>query len=770
MKKAISLTALFIFCMALKAFPQGSSDEKIYLQTDRNQYTAGETIFFKGQVLTALDTIQSAVLFVELWDNHFAKLAAVSLPLTDGSAAGSITIPVNLQSSRVFLRAFTDVTSTQLIPDQFIKPVWTAANSGTQPAQEAGNEKVPVFFPEGGTLVYQALNHVAFKAAENFQGRISNNKGETVAMIRPGMNGLGSFSFTPVKGETYSCYWNKDGKEAVVPLPLPVETGVAVHVSQKADTLFFGLDNGGTRDLRVLKPRVQLLIGQEIVYLVELNMTLKPRFSYFIPLQDFRTGLAELRVLDEDSMVLASRPVFLSRHSFDKGGRLEVVKKDMGQRAENSIRITTADSSLRYVSVSITDAGYNEAATGNGLLGSVTGNFVPVVPDKSVLAEQTDLLLLTRSSVNKAADNGIAQVKVAPGTGMRLSGTVRKGKKVLAGKTIITGIRSAYTGKEIYMVTTDEQGRFTLDNLAVFGESFVHCRLPGKAEEELNFTFTVQQPEASSDTAFLQAFKAKLASFPATVQPVAETGMPYEDPLVLAEKMVTLEEVVLNSDPRLVSRKRLDELEKKYAEGTIFGGYGASGESLDVLNDPRAGKAIDLFTYIGTNMRSLWLGYSNGGKHLFYNGYGGNVPVSVFYLDNARVERDMVEWITPDQVAYIKFVPRLGGEKGLPSAIAIFRRKPGEQGYWEKERFQLQEQVINGYPVPKEFAGPDYSKSTTRVEKDNRKTLVWSPYTPMENGEGEVRFYNNDRTRKFRVVVEGMAADGSLLYLESIIE
>lgn len=768
MKKSIFLVILFHFFTMLTAFPQGGPDEKIYLQTDRPYYAAGETIFFKGYILTALDTIESSVLFVELWDNQFSKLAAVSLPLTGGTAAGSISMPKNIQTARVFLRAYTDESGTQQIPDQWVKPVLYEAPSDLAINAAQSREGQPVFYPEGGSLIYQALNHVAFRAPDHFQGTIRNNKGEQIAAIRPDVNGLGFFSFTPVKGESYSCYWKENGKESERPLPLPVETGVAIHVTQTADSIFFDLDNGGTRDLRVLKPRVQLIIGNEMAYVVELNMTLKARFSYFIPLHEFRTGIAELRVLDENDTVLARRPVFISRHSFDTGTRLEVTNKDLGKRGENRIRIQCADSTLRYVSVSITDADYSAGANGYKFMETALQQAGTPVSAGNPLA--ADLYLLTAEPVNKSIYNGKEYIKNRTTGGLQLSGTVKKGKKILAGKNIIVGLRSAYTGKEVYMVTTDDQGRFVLDNLAVFGETLVHCRLPGNSEEELISTFTVQHPAENKDSAFFQAFKNTAALLPYSgLQPVVP-GLPTDDPLVFAEKIVTLEEVVLNTDPRQVSRKRVEELEKKYAEGTIFGGYDASGESLDVLNDPRAGKAIDLFTYIGTNMRSLRLGYSNGGKHLFYNGYSGNIPISIYYLDNARVERDIVEWITPDQIAYIKFVPRLGGEKGLPPAIAIFRKKPGEQGYWEKDRYQFLEQKIEGYPEAKEFTEPDYSKEGTKIEKDNRKTIVWRPYVPMEKGVAEIRFYNNDRTRKFRIVVEGIAADGSIIYFESMIE
>ena len=81
----------------------------------------------------------------------------------------------------------------------------------------------------------------------------------------------------------------------------------------------------------------------------------------------------------------------------------------------------------------------------------------------------------------------------------------------------------------------------------------------------------------------------------------------------------------------------------------------------------------------------------NGTKQLFYfgRGTGGQSMVTVFYLNNSKVDRDMLEAITLDQVAIVKFVPMLGSENGFPPALAVFLKKPGDEGYWEKDRISF---------------------------------------------------------------------------------
>ena len=72
--------------------------------------------------------------------------------------------------------------------------------------------------------------------------------------------------------------------------------------------------------------------------------------------------------------------------------------------------------------------------------------------------------------------------------------------------------------------------------------------------------------------------------------------------------------------------------------------------------------------------------------------------------------------------------------------------------------------------MPPEFREPDYRKEEARVDKDLRKTISWKPNTYLEKGESEIHFYNNDRTKKIRIIAEGITADGSLVYVEKEIE
>ena len=79
---------------------------------------------------------------------------------------------------------------------------------------------------------------------------------------------------------------------------------------------------------------------------------------------------------------------------------------------------------------------------------------------------------------------------------------------------------------------------------------------------------------------------------------------------------------------------------------------------------------------------------------------------------------------------------------------------------------------LSGYNVLREFYSPDYDTLPADEKKDLRTTLYWNPTVITTPGKNKVdlTFFNNDFTGEFRVVIEGMTADGRLTHIEKIIK
>jgi hypothetical protein len=773
MKKQVLLTLLFFYLGTLFVFSQGPA-EKIHLQTDRDYYVPGETVSFNAFVLADIDSVSSRNLFVELWDDSLHKLASITVPLIEGIGSGAISIPRESAASLFFLRAYSDITAPQTQPYQFVKGLNRSALDWPVAVSEA-----PVFYPEGGSLVNNARNQVLFKAGNDFRGSVRNSKGETIATLNPGFNGMGRFMLTPAKGETYTCYWEAGGHSGSTTLPDAVDIGIALHIRQSPDTLFIDLDNGGSPDPLAHQLKMLLMISNEPAYVVEMNLSKQSRFSYFIPLQDYRAGMAELRVLATDNTVLATRPVFINRHSLTGQPKLELIKKDLSSRGENRVKLQFADTTIRVLSVSVTDAGYSENKGGSGLaatLLSPDGQPVPAAFRAISTPEQMDLAVQVAFSQEPGRDKSPAATALPKGHYLQLEGTVIKGKKPLAEKNLLVGIRSASNGKELYKVKTDDNGKFVIDDLVLFGDVYVHCRIPGNELQELTCTFRLNMPASNQPAdlfaAFEQLVRRTAAASSAGGATASSSLKDAADTLAFAEKSITLSEVVLTANSNVQATKRLKALEEKYIAGSVVSGYYATSETLDVLNDPGRVRYTDLFSYMRANLKRVDVRFVKGARQLIYFGRGltGEMMVDQFYVDNSIVDRNQLDFISLDQIAAIKFVQNLSIERTLPPALAIFLKKPGDEGYWEKDRFQVLEQKLTGYPLSPEFKEPDYRREEIKVEKDLRKTISWKPNTPVEKGMAEIQFYNSDRAKKIRIIAEGITADGSIVYVEKVIE
>ena len=111
------------------------------------------------------------------------------------------------------------------------------------------------------------------------------------------------------------------------------------------------------------------------------------------------------------------------------------------------------------------------------------------------------------------------------------------------------------------------------------------------------------------------------------------------------------------------------------------------------------------------------------------------------------------------------------GSRGANGVIVITTRK--NIGNYERfgDRGRFEEIKVTGFSPVKKFSTPDYSvRSQSHSLSDYRATLYWTPYvsTNAEN-IAEVSFYAADLPTKYRIVIEGITADGRVVHGEKLI-
>jgi TonB-dependent SusC/RagA subfamily outer membrane receptor len=69
----------------------------------------------------------------------------------------------------------------------------------------------------------------------------------------------------------------------------------------------------------------------------------------------------------------------------------------------------------------------------------------------------------------------------------------------------------------------------------------------------------------------------------------------------------------------------------------------------------------------------------------------------------------------------------------------------------------------NGFHKAREFYSPKYSVAESAVKKDSRTTIYWNPEIIADkNGFAQFDYYDADAPGNYKVVVEGIDAEGNL--------
>ena len=146
------------------------------------------------------------------------------------------------------------------------------------------------------------------------------------------------------------------------------------------------------------------------------------------------------------------------------------------------------------------------------------------------------------------------------------------------------------------------------------------------------------------------------------------------------------------------------------------------------------------------------------------------------YLNEMQVDASQLQSVSVPDIAMVKvFRPGsgVGFGGGAGGDIAVYTKKGGDSKGTDPTFKGLPRAILIGYSMPKEFYSPNYLENSPKNEREDlRTTLYWKPYvmTDRETMRVNIEFFNNDITKKLRVVLEGFNEDGKLTHLETIIQ
>ena len=502
-----------------------------------------------------------------------------------------------------------------------------------------------------------------------------------------------------------------------------------------------------------------------------------------IDIKKLNSGILQVTVFNKDGIPLAERLSFIDNKDYIQPAELTEDTLSFSERGKNIFTLSLKDTVLGSFSVAITDPDYNisqmreENIFSRLLLTSDLKGYIhnPAwyftnISDSVVNA--LDLVMMTngwrRFKWAELIKNGVTAKNYQDAGYITLTGkaNIRDTRKPFAGKEMVVMISPAdSSGHSMQLVNTDEFGGFKMDSLIFFDKARI---LFSDTRGRKSSFIEVKLSDDSLDKKYvLPVIDGNDLAPVKNNDSVRQSKLGYDYDAILRANGLLLEGITVKSR----KKSPVQELEEKYASG-LFSGF--SEKTIDLVNTNEVVTQQNIFLYLQSRVPGLQVQVNGLNYQVYYRQtrslMGGFIPMTL-YLDEMLVDADFISPIPASQIAMVKVFSSFVGAagNGAGGVLAVYTKKGSDfigSAYSPADRVNY-----NGYSVIKEFYSPDYSVKTNDKGADHRITLHWQPdiFINSVNPKIPVRFYNNDRTKNYKIVVEGITWNGKMVMIEKII-
>jgi hypothetical protein len=794
MRQIIPAAFLFLF-LSLQAAAQNIDStiekygndygqERAYLHYDKSTYAAGETIWYKAYLMNGIfPADESKTMYVDWTDDKGSLLSHTMIPIVYSTAGGQFDIPAEYSAKFIHVKAYTKWMlnfDSAFLYNKDIRILTKSSGAATQK-----NIAIPSiqFFPEGGDAIAGVTNKIAFKANDQWgrpvkiKGFIQNNSGVFVDSLRIIHDGMGYFFISPKKGESFTAKWkDTKGTEHTSALPPVKPTGVSIQVSISGDKRTFVITAAPESAAQFGTLHLIGTMYQHEVFKLTKDIA-QGDIKGTIPVKDLPSGILTITVFDDHWSPLAERITYINNQEYLFIPEMTVEHWGLNKRAKNEIQITVPDSLPASFSVAVTDVDIDADSSDNIishllLTGELKGQvYHPSYYFSSTsdsISRQLDLVMLThgwrRFKWDDVAAGKFPGINYPKDTSyLTLSGKLYGAlpSQLRDAGDIVLILKQKNGTNKMVSVPVKSNGTFNDPSLVLFDTTHIYYQLSkakGLSDIAVKFMEGRLPPLSYSSPAngfYYNLFTDTLGNYRHYLLADEATQ------LLKLYKGQVLETVTIKAK----TKTPVQILDEKYASGLFSGG---DSYQFDVLHDSRALGSLNIFTYLQGQVAGLQINSTSNPPSLQWR--GGSPQI---YLDEMEATPDMISSIPVSDVAYIKVMrpPFMGSSNGANGAIAIYTRRGDD--IKQAPGKGLDNNTVTGYNAIREFYSPNYSSFNTDNDKrDIRTTLYWNSrvITTHENNKVLLTFYNNDVSKSFRVVIEGMTKDGRLAHIESIME
>jgi TonB-dependent SusC/RagA subfamily outer membrane receptor len=343
--------------------------EKVYLHFDKPFYRLGDTVWFEGYIVNALNNIpseRSHLLYVELINNENQVYKTLQLPVSTGFAAGDFILPDSLKDEVYQIRAYTNWMRNFDSKFFFQKsmPIISTRNLPVE-VQATGPYSIQ-FFPEGGCLVSGLTSTIGFSAIDQkgkgiqVSGKLVDELNHPVLEFHSGHAGIGAFHFTPSGAKGYTAIVNfPDSVKKQFKLPEVRQSGYLLSA-----------ENNGTDSLYIKLQTTPDLVGKKNMTFMPLSngmplFYMQTRFpdqqiNITVPKSKLAGGIIQLTLLNERYEPVAERLVF-NRYLHEVKINLTSLKSSYHKREKTEFVLQALDRLGKPVtgsfSIAVTNSG-----------------------------------------------------------------------------------------------------------------------------------------------------------------------------------------------------------------------------------------------------------------------------------------------------------------------------------------------------------------------------------------------------------------------------
>jgi TonB-dependent SusC/RagA subfamily outer membrane receptor len=733
---------------------------KVYIQTDKNVYESGETIYLKAYVL---DDAQKAPenlvknLYVEIVAPDQAVFMSRLLKIENGIAQGDFPVIDTIRTGLYLMRAYTSnmrnsgdnyVFSKEIRINHSSKVFYSKEfHMKAKKIDRQDNQLDLQFFPESGELVDNIKSIIAFKAinqtgnSEDISGKIYSGKGNYVCDFKSDHLGMGKFEITPVYNQKYyAIIKDEKGKDIKIKLPEVIKTGYVLNIENTNKVFNIKISTNKIFAADPVAKTVYLIAqsGGKIYSSGQHNFD-NNQIKLIIGKEIFPSGIVNFTLFDGYGNPQCERIVFVNHNNgFKIETNLDKKKHKKREKIEFDINTTDSDGEPLATNLAVSVKERNDFGKNNpniisylllqsDLHGKIENPAYYFSDDKSA-ESNLDLLMLTQGwrkfLWKDILKDSVYKPEFPIETDIRITGKITKYHFGIPVKNANITMTLLNKYNDVFKTKSGKKGYYEFIGLDYSDTIDVLIEVRTQLNRK-NVLILVDENKAIENK--FNPFK----DF-------------YLDSLKRKHKIEYKkyqEEPIDSTKPQEFKLYNYADQVVKFDEKMTSGGQTV----MDILRSRVPGLTV------GQNGSTI-----RGPSSIFMS----NEPL--YLLDGIPVDYQVIQSISVNDVDHVDILKgpsaAIYGMRGSNGVIAVYTRR----GFFMK-RGEIHFKML-GYHTPKKFYSPKYtSKDTDNDANDLRKTILWSPIVKTdENGHAHVEFYHSDIPGDFEIVIEGMDQNGKV--------